>query len=240
MASNESNNEQGNQPKSKPSRVPLFIGIVIGLAIAILAISGLNIAPKRVKRLWILNGNSTPDPPVVMRGGSVTAVANLRWVQVLSPNVYKTPAISGTANTVLLDGVELEGGTDPSPQDKTFTAGTNNWSIDVKFRNIDSGGGPTHVLICSNLNNNKSGCDTGSSLSTTGTVFLVWDPNDTLFSSQVDNQNARIHAELSHCDYSNFDAGCDHIQDITLSGFTTGNAKYRCEDGACFVGISSQ
>ena len=215
-------------------KIALGIGIVcFG---AVLGIFG-HSAYESHYRKWPFGAPS--DTPVVVRGGSVTAFS-MGWTERVPGQVY-SETLTGAANTIYLDGIDKTG--KKSPKDYTAPNLSGNWQISLTFRNQDlaSGKGPTQLQICTKLTNNS--CDPDLTGSLGNSVYLVGDQHDQILHGDFDRKgsNVRLRTKLSNCDTaSTFDAECDHIADISVSGIPGLGGPYHCVDGSCDVGITHQ
>ena len=172
------------------------------------------------------------DSPVIVRGGSVTALAPSGWNEMVAGSVY-SKTLSGAANTVYIDGIDESGKT--NPKDYPFPGLNANWQITLTFRNQSGGTKATQLQICTKIKNNA--CDPDL------TVYLVGDSHDKLLNSDFDRkvsgQKVRLRSQVSNCyPFNTFDPECDHISDINVSGISGITGPNHCVDGACEVAVT--
>lgn len=185
--------------------------------------------------IWLIRNQILPGPnrillgpsdsPVVVNGGSVdvTSAANLAT----DTDGHKYHANLGSIPTTLsLDGTSLSP-TAPS----TIPLGTTNWVITVVFQNKTAQNNATSLKICT-----QSSC-TADGAAISGNSVYVSDADDTFIQDSSKPHN-RMHAKLTHCDYSSDpDPPCNHIDSITLEGINGYSGPYTCNNGVCTIGV---
>lgn len=211
----------------KPLTVRIGLS-AFGAALAVLGLWGCH----RSRDIVGKKGSPT-DSPVVVRGGSVSAVAYPRWFQ--DPQAYTYFAdVNGTPDTVYLDWVGVSG-SPKIPTSVTLQSSTN-WKITLTLRDADAAHSKpaTQIQICSAEN-----CVIGGSFSS-NSVFLVGNQIDTTIPDSYDNAYGHLHFLLPQCGYaaSDPDPKCNHIADVIVAGFSTNNGTYHCVDGTCDVWIA--
>jgi hypothetical protein len=266
---------QGNQADSQAARrgwkTPLFIGVVVGLLVAILGISSVqiphNFARTGVLRLlsvltnlewdWLLSGNSTPDPPVVIRGGSLAGIGNYTWTQIADyTQGYYTSPSDFTPNTIYLDGVDPNpkvNGDNPDPSVTLMPVryppitAPGDWIVTLTYRygGKSKKDPDTTVLICSKTAPGDKACVVSNKVS--GNIYLLsgtnssGNPAGAIFFKDIDRPKYPVaHFDPSKkCDDTSTDNQpyCNHPYDVTVTTSTTTYGPFRCVDGACDIGI---
>jgi hypothetical protein len=195
------------------------------------------------------NVSPTPDPPVVVRGGSLNLLTNQTqaWTLVNGSSTLYSVDIGGLPNDVALDGL-YEGSTNVA--DHSEYSLKNNWTATLGLR---AGGS---ISICTSLTPGQKTCNSSPSgkLADNSQNTLVY--LDTSLSSaklaanakQSDSRNgSRLHAffdpkvcPLTNSDGTDADNYCDKIDTVTLYGIKNANKPYKCADGACDLTINYQ
>jgi hypothetical protein len=262
------------KPRSLAARLfvngAFWLGIAtLGVGVALVILALLPASPAKTTAVRAIQGfvNSVvnglfggsvtppPDPPIVVRSGSLDVYANhgnLRWQQVpLGPNYLYQADVGELPSTLYLDGVvpnTMSHGSDP----ETITLNTiNNWTITFNMRPNGQQSGPT-ALICPQLSPKGLFCDPDP------TGLLTAEPSRTIYFQgsayampeilDIDrtNKNARLHFPIPNCDLAREEARaagqhadnqCDKVDSFTMKQTSMDPVTYWCIDGACSVGI---
>ena len=185
-----------------------------------------------------LNFIANSDSPVVVRGGSFSAVTySARWTKEPSnPNLWSAD-INHTPDLVSMAYVDP--GSQNKPQDEGPWVAQNNWYITVMFQDNAT----PDLIICTQLANGK--CDLGATGTLRSTkIFFQADASDKIESSintDVDRSGQRLaFTSLSQCKskgVDDLDPKCNHIKSIQLHGIPSHDGTYQCVDGACEIEI---
>jgi hypothetical protein len=249
-------------------------GIGLGLLGALICLAGLRFVPSHQLKIKVLDflvfvldlacpkaNAPSPDPPVVVRGGSLNFFGNTSsWHTATSAkHVYQSDI--GTPTSLDLDGVvrcnnaqcTFPTSTTLTPLNIPFPAQTANWGITLTMR----GGNASIIAICSHLIQDGTGsgnriCDRTptSSIGSDG-VYFQRDASDKVADGEWDGRSlgARKHYVFKSCQLSHsgtagddLDPACDKINTLTVSPGENGSASstYLCLDGACDVTIDNK
>jgi hypothetical protein len=215
-----------------------------------LAIVGLAIGIGGLKLFEFFGGKhivstSSPDSPVVIRGGSLNVFGNgVNWSQSSGSNYVYQVDIGGVPSAMELDGIDPRIGRKTNPNDITLSALQQNWTIAFVLRNKDSGGNPTQAFLCTQLNAGNTGC----SLSPSGALAggLVYFQADQVTPGNLSydrSQGARLHYPVPNCPLGSganpdLDPECSKIKTVTLYNVPSYTGPYQCVDGACSIKIA--
>jgi hypothetical protein len=212
-----------------------------------------------------LEGNvtPTPDPPVVVRGGSLNFLDNLAaWAPKVGELYFAD--LRGTPKSLFIDGVTDEKGTGGCGTNVachlTLTESiANNWTIQLTTKPDRSGKFQT-LKICTQLNPDGTACSDGPNgvVNSTGiyidggTALLPNGQSALSVSTGLDRANARLHFAFPGCSLvdsngNDQDPPCDLIHQISLveGGSKSGDKPgapliYKCIDGACDLKIDTK
>lgn len=192
----------------------------------------------------------TPDSPIVVRGGSFTALQNTSkpWAQNLhNSNVWQVD-IGGPPNTLYVDGIDEQANPTYSPEHEQIPTLTRNWGMTLTFNNTDpdNGNKPTQLQICTKLDAN-SNCDlrnTDAFDNTSTKIYLQSDPGDAkvnLAGEDINRTGARLRYVLPGCPPApspDLDPKCNHVVNVQIYGISGHSGPYPCVDGACDIMVN--
>jgi hypothetical protein len=202
-----------------------------------------------------VTSTGTPDTPVVVRGGSVTAHGDMAWNQTpKNANAYVTKlTVNGNevpANTLDFDGVDPASTTNPVHLPVETLSG--NWIVTLDYRGGGSPGSEdqnTTLKICTKMDPSYQTClpDNGP---VNSTIFLLGgldaqhQPVGTFIGSPqaVIDRAGGVFFDLNKCNGMAADthAYCNHIYNVTVETSSGTAAPLHCVDGGCVIGIGNQ
>ena len=223
-----------NLTKVELKKIAWTIGISTSLITTLLTLGSLKLfffKKSKEERRVVVAGK---DSPVIIRGGSITAIASGVWDLYKAPNVYSAPLSSAAdKKTIVISGEGVP--TSTSAMDYS-------WTISITARdsngNVDPSGSNGFIL-CSNAD-----CSTGKPIEATNLVYLTTiDPNDTIVRPDVDDDDGKegpggvIKYHRWGFNHSNNCQRCNHISEIWISQGV--KVPHPCHNGRCEVGVGT-